>query len=477
MRIMCVLVMLLALGVSATAFALQRDKAFHHYVRSSWSIEEGLPQISALAIEQDRAGYVWVGTQGGLARFDGVRFVTYTPQDEPALPGAWVRALHADRDSHLWIGTYKGVAVHDGTGFVAVPASDAQRWPTLDVFGFAESAAGVWAATNAGVFRAQDGRLHAVPGSPAPAQALLARDDGLWVGTRGAVFRHSAGNWQALPLPATAKGAPVNRLVEAQGRIWAGTALGLFVLDGSTWRAFDAPQLVQAPVELLYADGDGNLWAGGDSGLARIRDGKLVEFVDAARSGGISALRTAFEDREGNLWLGSQLDGLTRLWNGWTRRYSLAEGLGDPIVWSLAADPDGRRIWVGGNDGVSLLDQGRITRVVPASTLPHPQGYNLLAEVERLWIGTRLGLVVVEHAGEQAGVVQRPAVLAPLANARSTASCATKATTSGSPAARACSGCAAVSTTRQSCVAMPEPTDCRIRGCGISIGPLTGRYG
>ena len=127
-RVVLALAVLLAWALPAAA--LQPDKALHHYVRSTWSIEEGLPQISALAIAQDWRGYLWVGTQSGLARFDGVRFETFTSDDTPALAGIWVRALHAGRDGRLWIGTYKGLAVHDGRTFQPLAAADPERWLT-----------------------------------------------------------------------------------------------------------------------------------------------------------------------------------------------------------------------------------------------------------------------------------------------------------------------------------------------------------
>ncbi|MGN6513548.1 MAG: two-component regulator propeller domain-containing protein, partial [Lysobacteraceae bacterium] len=82
--------------LAPAARALAPDKAFAHYVLDGWSIEDGLPQISAIALAQDHTGYLWIGTQGGLARFDGVRFTTFTPQQQPALPGVWIRSLLVD---------------------------------------------------------------------------------------------------------------------------------------------------------------------------------------------------------------------------------------------------------------------------------------------------------------------------------------------------------------------------------------------
>ncbi|MDQ3159675.1 MAG: hypothetical protein M3Q51_01475, partial [Pseudomonadota bacterium] len=102
-HLLSILGLLLLLGIPHNGHALRGDKAIHHYVRASWSIQDGLPQISALAIEQDREGYIWIGTQAGLARFDGVRFVAFTPDEEPGLPGVWVRSLYMARDGRLWI--------------------------------------------------------------------------------------------------------------------------------------------------------------------------------------------------------------------------------------------------------------------------------------------------------------------------------------------------------------------------------------
>ena len=167
MRVAALLLALLLWFAPRPGAALEPDKAFHHYVRDTWSIQEGLPQISALSIAQDRDGYLWAGTQSGLARFDGVRFTTYTPATEPALPGIWIEALLAASDGRLWIGTYKGVAVHDGTGFTTVPPSDLERWPAPSVQAFAESDDGtLWVATTSGLFRARDGLLHPVQGAP-----------------------------------------------------------------------------------------------------------------------------------------------------------------------------------------------------------------------------------------------------------------------------------------------------------------------
>lgn len=417
MRLLPAVLATLSLCWPSIVHALQPDKPLHQYVRGNWSIEQGLPQISALAITQDPAGYIWVGTQAGLARFDGVRMVEFTSENTPELPGNWVPTLHIAADGRLWVGTYKGVVVHDGDGFTQVMAVDGtSASSSLDTRAIAQDAQGtIWVATTAGVQRVRNERLHPVANSPLLTQSLLARPDGLWVGARGAVHHYKDDRWQVLPLPADAAAATVNVLVDAHDRLWAATTMGLFVHSPQGWQRFQgAPQLARATVDMLYLDRDANLWAGGDAGIARIRDRQLVAFVEPTEPGAFAGVRSAFEDREGGLWMGSQWEGLTRFGNSWTRRYSVAEGLNDPIVWSLSADPDGRRIWVGGNEGLGMLEDGRVRQVVPASALPHPHAYNLLAESDRVWVGTRRGLAVVELTSGRVTGVRQPEVFAPL---------------------------------------------------------------
>lgn len=401
-------------SAAALAWALDPHKSFEHYVRSSWSIADGLPQISALALAQGNDGYLWVGTQAGLARFDGVRFTTFTPESEPAIPGLFVRSLLAGRDGRLWIGTYKGLAVHDRGRFRPVPAAEAARFPTLDVAALGARRNGeVIAATSDGLFRVASGTLHAI-GGPSPAQGLLVDGDTLWVGTVGAVERLGGGQRVRLPLPASAASASVTRIALVRGVPWIGTSQGLFRRAGDAWVPVRAhPAADGAPVSAMLTDRAGNTWIAGNAGIVRFRGDAFVEFVSDDNPRSLPQVIALLEDREGNLWLGSQLEGIARLWNGWTRRYSEGAGLHDPIVWSVAAEPGRERYWVGTNDGLALLENGRYTRVVPGSALPHPHAYNLLAERDAVWIGTRSGLAVW-----RAGRLETPAWAARLAAAQ-----------------------------------------------------------
>jgi diguanylate cyclase (GGDEF)-like protein len=394
-RYCCLLLSLLCFG-GAPAWALDPQKNFHDYVRDTWGVLNGLPQSTVLAIAQDAEGYLWVGMQSGLGRFDGVRFLSYTPNSTPELPGETVQALHQDRSGRLWIGTYKGLASYKDGHFERWEAPDGLH---LNVRDLAELADGdMVVATDRGVFHPQNGKLVADPRFAGPVASLAVTPDFLWVGYKGGVYRATARDIVSLELPPDAEHAEVTRLLAAGGRIWAGSDDGLFELQHGHWiRSMVAPQVARSPIGVLFQDHDRNLWVGAHSGLARIHGGQLMEWLPRDAKVTVPDYRSAFEDHEGSLWLGSRGDGITRLWNGWVKRISVDQGLNEAIVWSVAKDPDSGRLWIGTDNGLSVLEHGQIREILAGSALPHPNAYTLLAEPGRLWIGTRRGVTLLEN--------------------------------------------------------------------------------
>jgi diguanylate cyclase (GGDEF)-like protein len=388
--------------------ALQPDKAFRDYVRDTWAVEHGLPQISVLAIAQDRDGYLWLGSQGGLARYDGTRFIRFGQADMPEL-GGHVLALHAGDDGRLWIGTSQGLLLYRDGHFRSVPLLND---PDQAQGAFAIRAiiggdgGGVLVAGPDGVYASAGDGLHLLHPLEGPALSLLRRSDGVWVGSTGQVLRLDAEGPRRHALPAPAALAQVAHLAQDRdGQLWAGTATGLYRLHGDAWQ-----RIADLPVEAMSADRDGHLWVAGPQRLDRLRDGRLVESVDGQP--GSNAVRAIHEDRDGNLWLGSMVEGLTRVWDGWTVRLGREQGLRNPLLWSIAGGPDGR-VWVGGSDGVDTFADGRFHSRVPGSRLPHPEAYSLLVEGDRTWIGTRAGAAVL-----RGGRVELPAVLRPIQGAQ-----------------------------------------------------------
>ena len=182
---------LCALLLSALpAFALDPDKRITQYARDVWQSDDGLPQDSIYAIAQTPDGYLWLGTDEGLVRFDGARFTVFDKRNTPELLSQRVFTLMVDREGALWIGTHGGglSRLKDGA-FATYTAREGL--PDDSVWALHEDRGGrLWVGTRrGGLARFEEGRFAAYPLDPAATGSVLAladaRDGGLWVGTDG----------------------------------------------------------------------------------------------------------------------------------------------------------------------------------------------------------------------------------------------------------------------------------------------------
>ncbi|WP_376696661.1 diguanylate cyclase [Wenzhouxiangella sp. EGI_FJ10305] len=413
-RFLALIGLSLAALAGSQAFALAPDKAFHQYVKDTWSIEEGLPQISVEALVQGPEGYIWVGTQAGVARFDGVRFTVFDPGTSPEMPGMFVQALFVDSQDRIWTGTYKGAAVYRDGEFHGVDDGFGRE---IDVFQFAETPEGeILLASDQGLMRLADDAFVHFSGDPEDSlRSVFVHRDRIYAGGYGVIHVQQGGNWQPMPLEGELESALVNEFVDYDGRIWAATTRGLLFLADGVWQRYEVPGRIKDPViETLHADRDGNLWVGAAGRLLRIQGRELIEVVpDEAPYAHGSVLDMA-EDSEGNLWLGSRWEGVARLWNGWVFRYDHPEGLHNSLVWTVARDSQGD-IWTGTMDGLAVFRDGRFEKLVSGRDQPHPHAYTLLVEDERVWVGTRTGLYWWNRRDEK---VEKPPAFSPLDSAQ-----------------------------------------------------------
>ncbi len=393
-RILC-LAATLSLLVSRPGLALNPHKAFHDYAKASWSIDQGLPQITVFSVAQGPQGYMWIGTEAALARFDGVRFRSFTPTDTPALPGAWIDTLYNDGHGNLWIGTYKGLARYHDRRFTRVPAPKGTKPTVQDITTGPKGQ--IVVATHTGLFRVHDGQLVRDPVlGHTRTDALLTHDASLWVGGVDAVWQQTAGKTVKLKAP----GGPdtvINAMVNYEGTIWIATSHGLYRYVNRQWEAFSKEHgLSTSLIHTLYVDSSDNLWATTGMGIARIYQGRLAQFVKESNPAAVKDVMAMTEDREHDLWMGSYVHGVAMFWNGHGSWLSSEEGLKDELIWSLARAPQGGW-WVGTRRGVERFEDGRFHLVIPPSALPNPEAYTLLVDGPRLWVGTRSGVAVYEH--------------------------------------------------------------------------------
>lgn len=400
---------LLLLVCAPPAPALNPRKPFDDYGMTLWSIDQGLPQVTVLSIAQGPKGYMWIGTEAALARFDGVHFRSFVPDNTPALPGAWIQALYNDGHGNLWIGTYKGVArYHDGR-FSRIAAPNGTSPFVRDIT--AGPRGDIVVATRSGLFTVHDGRLVRDPAlGHTRTEALLAWHGALWIGGVGKVWERTARGSTVLRAPAGPK-TIINSLAGYEGAVWAATSRGLYRYADGHWVVFSHRHgLDKRPIHTLFVDSSGNLWASMGAGVARIYRGRLGQFVGKDNPDSIPDVMAMTEDREHDLWMGSYSKGVAKLWNGHGRWLSRSDGLDEELVWSVARAPQGGW-WVGTRRGVERFEHGRFHLAVPPTALPNPEAYTLLVDGPRLWIGTRSGLAVFEN-----GHVHIPPGMAPLGN-------------------------------------------------------------
>ncbi len=392
--------------VATSALALDPNRMFTQYIQSSWTTEAGLPQNSVHAITQTANGYLWLGTEEGLTRFDGFDFTIYSHANTPGLPSNYIQALAGGRDGTLWIGTDSGLAAFrprlprgiSGT-FIAITTADGLS--SNNITSLCEDAHGaVWVGTPKGLNRISGGRvqLGAAPGPLATAviTSLLGDADGtLWVATKNGLFHLHDGRVLSFT---TREGLPDNsitRLARARdGSMWVGT------LGGGVAKIRDG-QVVIPPVilpskdiEALLVDRDGALWIAFDrNGIGRLYGDRLHLYNTAQGLPSDRCTHAMFEDSEGSLWIGLLDAGLLQLRDGKFAVLGKPEGLSGNYVGNLLQAQDGS-MWIGADsNGLDhVFPDGRVEVWNHGNGLPDQAIYSLLQTRDgSLWVGYRGG--------------------------------------------------------------------------------------
>jgi diguanylate cyclase (GGDEF)-like protein len=375
--------------------ALSSAKKATQFPLEIWRTEQGLPQNTVNAIARTPDGYLWIGTQEGLARFDGVNFTVFDIANTPALRNDSVNALCAAPDGTLWIGTDAGVTSFKKGRFRSYGEAEGLPFPL--VLDFACGRDGVlWVVTYEGLCRLQDGRFQSLTASDGVPKDryLFVREDAegtLWFGTvDGLILRHQKGRFTVIR-DLFERGA-VTCAAGTQKQLWFGTHKGLFELRPGHFAAVAAPGLAAQHVTALLADRQGSLWVGTEERrLFRVR-GSEVESLspwDGLPDSDVSAL---YEDPLGSLWIGTAGGGLARLKDGLVTTFTRSEGLSGSTVMSVQESGRGG-LWVGTlGGGLDLIRDGRVQNFNKRDGLNSDVVYTLLeTRSGTLWIGTNAG--------------------------------------------------------------------------------------
>jgi len=383
----------------AAAHAQPGKDPLADYTVTTWNENDGLPAGRIRAIAQDADGYLWLGTDAGLVRFDGVRFDAWRSLGDTRLPVGAVSALLTARDGALWIGLGGATPlgrIKDGTLSLYGERDGLEGSYVLSLL--EDSSGTIWAGTFQGLFQRVGDRWQRVAGDQGLGDgSVLAvyedRGKRLWVATLNAVYRRAPAQdrFERVDVISISSNVWQSFSEDASGRVWISDFSQGFKEPGAASRA-RRPARRGWGVDLLH-DHRGNLWvATQGQGLWRIRGAKdgtaaTVDVVNVEDGLASNAVHSLLEDREGNIWLGTHA-GLQRLT---PHRVTPVKHLAIPRA--VEATPDGS-VWVGTAAGlVRFLSAGR--RVyTEADGLP---GTVVLAlhtdRAGALWVSAERGVV------------------------------------------------------------------------------------
>ena len=443
--------------LAVSAYALDPRKSLTQYSRTTWGQQDGLPQDTIRAITQTTDGYLWLGTDEGLARFDGYDFHRYDKASGD-LPANSITALAAANDGTLWIGTSNGL-----TSYAPKAKPRFRTFTTRD--GLPDDAISqlyedhegtLWIVAGIYLSRYQNGRFtNFAPGKDMPiTTARIIREDrahDLWVAGFTAVVKLKGSQFETV-IDARGLGGNIitSMLFDGRGNVWLGGNLGIMVRspEGTFRRYTDRDGLPDTFIRALWEDHDGNIWAGTNSGIARL-DGSRFVTPNAADANDVDPVRCLFEDHEGDMWVGTN-GGLTRyrdaaftaygktegmpsdepnaiyqdragtIWVGFheggllrfgpgpQRRYTTRDGLPNNEIFSIREASNGDLL-IGARGGMVRMHNGRFTTFVPHDPLDRLNVFDVLEDAGgRIWLATPGGLTELTPDGSRTVFTAEP---------------------------------------------------------------------
>jgi ligand-binding sensor domain-containing protein/signal transduction histidine kinase len=375
--------------------------AMPEYLVDGWGTEDKLPSSTVTAIAQTPDGYLWVGTYDGLARFDGVRFVTFDSANTPELSQPRIQGLFLDVQGTLWINTFRGGLTSYRAGIFREELPDQ---PTFDLHTTLVSS-----TSNLVVFVTQFGEVLSrdpaqtgvawnvvAPPDAQPIFQCADADGKLWFLTRdGHILQFAAGQFKVLPEDGGLAGSQIYTLVaDARGKVWAGAENEIARWDGRQFEAM-TPTNGAADVQpqLLFPTRAGALWVLDGNRLRKMvgRDW-VAEAVQWRGLLGPASGRAmgAHEDRAGGLWFNHYGNGLFHITpDGHFQRLTTQDNLpGDRVGAWFQSDDGG--IWAGvDHGGLARLRDRRFHTIGVAEGLPARTALSVCEDTNGVvWIGT-----------------------------------------------------------------------------------------
>lgn len=404
-------VIVIVLLASVSASALNPTHDISQYGHTAWTLREGTLAGLPRALTQTTDGYLWLATDSGLLRFDGVRFTEWQAPAESSLPSNVVTSLLASSDSGLWIGTTLGLARwHQGT---------LSRYTLLEgkyISALEQTRDGVvWVGTNAVqgnavicAIRQDQTDCAGSDGQLGKGVLALHQDNAgrFWVGASSGLWRWDLAEPVRYPPPPTS--GEIHAIIGEPSSMLVAVNRAVLSVEGGKFSPFPLNIGRQLKPTVMLRDRVGGLWVGTqDIGLLHVREGQLRQF---RRSNGLSGdfVVSLFEDREGNVWAGT-LNGLDRFRDVAATRLSAEHGLASDTVLAVQARRNGT-VWLGTVAGLHEWRSGQLRqKVLPTLAQTGSIGSILEDARERLWFSSNRGMFYVTPGGHVQTVASVPA--------------------------------------------------------------------
>lgn len=411
------------------------------YLIEAWDNENGLPVHLIKSIEQSPKGSLWLGTNRGVLRFDGLNFTAYGETSQMASQNGFILSMLSTQDGSLWVGTAGGLNrfqgggittytqpsalpnnavyalyedqeetlwVGTGNGIVRIqhgkkigedgPVVDALKGSSVRTI--YQTRDGVyWFGADRGLFRYKEGRIELFDkqkGFPEGEVRTVYedREGNFWIGGAFGLYRFQSGKPEPIPFQERSNEALVTQLLEdARGRMWVGTSLGLRYLQGNTVVRFgEKGGDFDGPINSLFQDHENSLWVSAyTNGLTRLRK-RRFELDQAIEKMSSGTILCTLETRDQSLWAGSLLEGLHQLKNGKSTTWTVKDGLPDNAIYALCESRDGDLL-IGTRLGLAVMHGRRIKSYVQDQGLVSNHIFNILEDPEGgYWLGTMKGI-------------------------------------------------------------------------------------
>ncbi len=390
---MAAIALCVLLGGYLRLFALNPSLDISQYAHTAWTVRDGFSLGNIYAIAQTPDGYIWLGSEFGLFRFDGVRFTPWQPAGGLPLAELNINSLLVTRDGTLWIGTFGGLESWNGAKLTSYPEIT-QFVSSL----FEDHEGTVWVGTleqpGGRLCAIRDGSVHCDRHNSAFGRAIWGfyedNSGNLWGAAQSGLWRLGPGPPRLCPasteligLSRTDDGRLLIAVHGAGLMQFSGDKLEPYPVRGAS----NSPRLLQdreVDSNRILRDRDGGLWIGAiERGLIHIHNGRTDVFTKADGLAG-DVILAMYEDREGNIWV-SSTGGLDRFRELPVSTVSVKQGLSSDATQSVLAATDGS-IWIGAHDGLTRVKNGQATILSKGSGLPDSATGSLFQDDhERIW--------------------------------------------------------------------------------------------